>query len=531
MADQGGGQVPHLTLSVPNHPEYEKLVRDTARDAAKLARFHSGGRQRVAAVVGELATILMGLEEPREDVNVDLTCEVVPGGLRVTLHDDGPPFDPSRAGEASAFVHGLLENGSPDWVEFRNLGRGGKDVRIMFHHRKAAADGAPDLPDETVTDDAFVVSRTGDRLFTDAATAAIARGETTAAAEGPGLMAPAAPSRPGDPVAYGLLRPQQAASVSECIYDTYRLSYLHEDMYHPLRIAALNESGEMISAVATSPDGTVVGHIALTFPDEDRYVPEIGVAATLRDWRGHHVAHHLADLLMEEAAQRRLYGVYGEAITVHTYTQHLNVEMGFGTCAVRLAAVPADREFRGMERHGRARNSTITMFRYLGEPSRTPLDVPGQHREMIARLYGWIGAPGRLESSAPGALGDPLAGDETSMSVRLNPVSSIANLTLTGLGPDAPDLLRDELRRLRASEFRVIEAAVDMTTPGAAAAADQLEQLGFLFSGVRPGGPEREWLLYQYFNGVLVDYDVMAVDSDESRELIAYVRALDPDAA
>jgi hypothetical protein len=530
MGDPGSAHVPHLTLSVPNHPEYEKLVRDTARDAAKLARFHSGGRQRVASVVGELATILMGLEEPREDVNVDLTCEVVPGGLRVTLHDDGPPFDPSRAGEASAFVHGLLEDGSPDWVEFRNLGRGGKDMRIMFHHRKAAADCGPDLPDESDADDAFVVSGGGDRLFADAATAAIAGGETTTA-EGPGLIAPAILARPGDPVTYGLLRPQQAASVSDCIYDTYRLSYLHEDMYHPLRIAALNESGEMISAVATSPDGTVVGHIALTFPDEDRYVPEIGVAATLRDWRGQHVAHHLADLLMDEAVGRGLYGVYGEAITVHPFTQHLNTEMGFGTCAVRLAAVPADREFRGMERHGRARNSTITMFRYFGEPARTPLDVPERHREMIARLYGWIGAPGRLESSPPGALGEPSAGEETSLSVRLNPVSSIANLTLASLGPDARDLLRDELRRLRASEFRVIEAAVDMTTPGAADAADQLEELGFLFSGVRPGGPVREWLLYQYFNGVLVDYDVMAVDSDESRELVAYVRALDPDAA
>ncbi len=339
--------VPHLTLSVPNHPEYLKLVRDTARDAAKLAKFHSGGRQRVATVVGELATLLMGRDEPREDVNVDMTCEVASGGLRVTLHDDGPPFDPSRAGEASAFVHGVLADGSPDWVEFRNLGRGGKTVRVMFHHRKATADVGPDLPDETAADDAFVVSRAGDHLFTDAVTGAIARGEAAPSADGAGASGGVAPSRPGDPVTYGLLKPEQAASVSDCIYDTYRLSYVHEDMYHPLRIAALNASGEMISAVATTPDGTVIGHIALSFPDDERYVPEIGIAATRRDWRGQHIAHRLADLLVEEAVRRGLYGVYGEAITVHPYTQHLNTEMGFGTCAVRLAAVPADREFRG----------------------------------------------------------------------------------------------------------------------------------------------------------------------------------------
>jgi hypothetical protein len=91
--------------------------------------------------------------------------------------------------------------------------------------------------------------------------------------------------------------------------------------------------------------------------------------------------------------------------------------------------------------------------------------------------------------------------------------------------------LHAELRRLRESEFRVIEAALDMTRPGAAGAAGLLEEMGFLFAGIRPAGPHKDWLLLQYFNGVLVDYDVMAVESDESHALIAYVRALDPDAA
>lgn len=530
MSDPDGTGTPHLTLSVPNRPEYLRLVHDTAADAARLAGFHSGGRHRIAATVGELATVLMGRAEPREDVNVDVTCEVVPGGLRVTLHDDGPPFDPSRAGEASAFVHGLIEDGSPDWVEFRNLGRGGKTVRIMFHHRKAVTAGS-DLPDESETDDALLVSGGRDVLYADASTAAVAAGEAPEEVAAPAGQAPsAAPSKPGDPVTFGLLRPEQAASVSDCIYDTYRLTYLHEDMYHPMRIAALNDSGEMISAVATAPDGTVVGHIALSFPDGERFVPEIGIAATRRAWRGEHIAHHLADLLMDEGAARGLFGVFGEAITVHTYSQHLNVEMGFGTCAVRLACIPADREFRGIEPRARHRNSAITMYRYFGEPGGPPLDVPARHRAMIERIYAWIGAPHRLAASPVEGLGDAPAGEDTAISVRLDPASSIATMTLTAFGDDASAHLHEELRRLRESEFRVVEALVDMARPGAAKAAGRLEELGFLFSGIRPAGPHRDWLLLQYFSGVLVDYDVMAVDSDESRELVAYVRAFDPDA-
>ena len=77
----------------------------------------------------------------------------------------------------------------------------------------------------------------------------------------------------------------------------------------------------------------------------------------------------------------------------------------------------------------------------------------------------------------------------------------------------------------------MIEATVDMTRPGAAEAAKLLEELGFLFTGVLPAGPATDLATFEYFNGVIVDYDLMKIDSDETRELVAYVRAMDPDAS
>ena len=122
-----------MTLSVPSRPEFLGLVRDSGRGAAALAGFRDDARRRVGVVAQQLAAILV-LEAAHDVLTLDLICEIVPGGLTVTLHDDGPPFDPSRAGDADAFVRGLLEEGSADWVEFSNEGRGGKTVRMMFHH-------------------------------------------------------------------------------------------------------------------------------------------------------------------------------------------------------------------------------------------------------------------------------------------------------------------------------------------------------------------------------------------------------------
>ena len=509
-----------VTLSVPSRPEFLGLVRDLGRGAAALAGFRGDDRRRVGVVVQRLAAILV-LEAAREVLTLDLVCELVPGGLTVTLHDDGPPFDPSRAGEADSFVRGLLEEGSADWVEFRNEGRAGKTVQMMFHHGASSRGPEADLPADA---DSLVA---GGRAAWELADGGEQLWELDPA--DPGEAPPPAETAGG--VTYGLMRPEQAGSVSDCMFDTYRLTYLHESMYHPRRIAELNESGQMVSFVATTPDGTVVGHTAMSFPGEGRDVPELGVGAVRRAWRGQHVARRLADLLIEEAEARGLYGIYAGAITVHAITQHINVQLGMGTCGVRLATVPSDREFRGMDAQSHHRQSSITMFRYFGGYSAAPLEIPERHRAMIARLYGWIGAPDRLEGSPPGVLEALRDGREaTDITVRLQPATSVATLSVAAIGGDLRERLRDELRRLRESELRVIEAKVDMTRPGAAEAASLLEELGFVFTGVLPAGRATDLATFQYFNGVLVDYDLMKIDSDETRELVAYVRAMDPDA-
>jgi serine/threonine-protein kinase RsbW len=511
-----------ITLSVPSRPEFLGLVRDSGRGAAALAGFRDDARRRVGDVAQQLAAILV-LEAAHDVLTLDLTCEIVPGGLTVTLHDDGPPFDPSRAGDADTFVRGLLEEGSADWVEFSNEGRGGKTVRMMFHHGDAAPARATEIAED---DEALVSGGRGAWELGGDDVEPLWELEPADVGEAP------PPAETAGGVTFSIMRPEQAGSVSDCIFDTYRLTYLHESMYHPKRIAELNESGAMVSFVATAPEGTVVGHLAMSFSGEARDVPELGIGAVRRAWRGQHVARRLADLLVEEAAARELYGIFAEAITVHAITQHLNVQLGMGTCGVRLATIPADREFRGMEAQSRHRQSSITMFRYFGAPSTAPLEVPERHRAMIARLYEWVGAPGRLDGSPPGVL-DALRDDRatTGITVRLNPATSVATLSMSGFGADLRERLRDELRRLRESELRVIEATVDMTQPGAGEAATLLEELGFLFTGVLPAGPATDLATFEYFNGVIVDYDLMKIDSDETRELVAYVRAMDPDAS
>ena len=74
--------------------------------------------------------------------------------------------------------------------------------------------------------------------------------------------------------------------VCRCIYDAYRYTYVNEHLYYPDRVVALNESGDMVSAVASAPDGEVAGHAALVFPEDTHEVADLAVVATKAKFLG-----------------------------------------------------------------------------------------------------------------------------------------------------------------------------------------------------------------------------------------------------
>ncbi len=117
----GGGD--ELRLSVPNRPGSLTAIRDLVRDAARLAGF---GRKAAypARVAGRLAAALMDPRlDPPEQGSIDVLVRPSGGALLVTVHDDGPPFDPRLGGRAEEFAHAVLEPGSRDWIAFANRGR------------------------------------------------------------------------------------------------------------------------------------------------------------------------------------------------------------------------------------------------------------------------------------------------------------------------------------------------------------------------------------------------------------------------
>ena len=486
------------TLTVPNDLDFVPMVQGFVRDYATGAGFDAADRARLDLLMEEAATnVIHGAFAAGERAGFDVTCERVPAGMQITVHDEGMPYDPSLTPEydpgaalesqTGAGLGSFLMKQIADTVEFHNLGSRGKETVFIKYLDGGAVTSAPP------------------------------------ADEAPPQAPEPVPAAERADLELGPLRPEQAIEVCRCIYDAYRYTYVNEHLYYPDRVVALNESGDMVSAVATTPEGEVAGHAALVFPEDTHEIADLAVVATKAKFRGQSVARRLGEHLDREALSRGLYGLFIEEVTVHTYTQRFCHRLGFVDSGFLLAYSPATMAFTGIAAEAAARRSVILGFKYLAPPPGGLVHAPRRHRDMIAGICERLGVPVTLaEDTEPDTTGEPI------LHVSVNTKRSVATIRIPAYGRDLRQRIRGELLRLLRENVSVVDVFLDLSTPGTGQVASALEDFGFLFTGILPGGRSGDWLIMQYFNGVVVDYDAIQVEDSFTRDLLAYIRANDP---
>ncbi len=486
------------TLSLCNDLVHLPMVQGFVRAYAATTGFSEQVQERLELLIDEVVTnVIEGAFAEGETGFIDVSCERIPAGMQITVHDDGMPYDPSLIPEydpgadvesqTGAGLGSYLIRRIADTVEFHNLGSRGKEtVLVKF------------LEGETVAD-ALAIT-----------------GEPSTDRPSP------VPEAEREEMRYGHLEEKQAIEVCRCIYDAYRYTYVNEHMYYPDRVVALNRSGRMLSMVAATESGEVAGHAALVFPEHTRDIADLACVAVKSRFRGQSVARKLSERLAAAALKNGLSGLFIEQVTVHEYTQRIADRLGFADSGFLLAYSPG-MAVQGISEETGGRRTVILGFKYLGEPTPAPLYAPAAHADMVQRLFDDLGAPrtiAAVDRSAPRPR-------ESVLHIIVDNRRSVASVYVPVLGADLQERARAEFHRLRRADVRVIDVFLDLRDPHTAKAAELFERFGFIFTGVLPGGAEHDWLILQFFNGVAVDYDSVQVVRASSRDLLAYVRAHD----
>jgi anti-sigma regulatory factor (Ser/Thr protein kinase) len=482
-------------LRLPAETRLLRVARSFVREFVGLTGLPAPRGEALTLALDEaIANVIEHGLEPGEDAWLSVSAAATPHDLTVTLRDPGLPFDPTRAPAyrppASAADEPTLEGlglhlmrRAVDELGWSYRGREGNELRLRVHLQPTG------LPVERGPEDLRAHRQ----------------------------QAPLAPPQDYD---VRLLRPGEELEVARCIYRAYGLTYTNYDLYYPERIAAMNAAGTLVSAVAVDASGAVVGHTALERPDLGR-VAELGVAAVDPAHRGRTLLERMCALLFAEAARLGLYGLFGQAVTTHTYSQRAALGLGFVPCALALDAVPAP-EFRRIDSGSATRRETFAvLFRHLAAPAGVVVHAPARHRDMIARLYAARSVP---VDFAPGAAAPPAG--TGALEVRFLPNYGLGVIrVLRGGAETAIELRRAllDLRRLAAATTVLLDLPLaDPSTPDLCTAA---EEDGFAFIGLGPASlPDGDALRLQHL-ATPPDPAVIKLHSPLSVALLEYAIA------
>lgn len=498
MTDKHGAALARgVTLTVPNSLGVLPVVIEFVRSSARIMGLHEDDLPKLELAVEEaVANVIEHAYGADEVADFEVSVKRDSLGVVVGIRDEGLPYDPSLSPkyvpgnpddiQASGMGSFLMKR-MVDQYQFMVLGERGKETRLLKY-----------IESESVAEN-------GDEPEVDHA------------------PADRVPEHQRIEFEYDWMRPDQALDVARCIYDAYGYSYIHENVYHPDRLAAMNTAGELRSAVAMDEKGVMAGHGALIVSENDPQIADLAMLVVKKDFRGQSVAGGVTDYLLGQAVNMGLSGLYAEQVTVHPYTQKFLSKIGFKDCGMWMAYTPTSVSYKGIAEDLAHRITAILCYKYLTPPEPVTIYPPSRHAYRIMELYENIGG-----LPVVGEADESIENDHSEISISVNAKRALATVRVGRIGRDIGEQMREKLYRLRLDGVHIANLYLNLTDPGTPDATAILEQLGFRFTGIMPGTKGGDSMLLQLLDGVVVDYESMQLVSDTAKELVDYAMRNDP---
>ncbi len=322
------------------------------------------------------------------------------------------------------------------------------------------------------------------------------------------------------------MQESEALEIAKSVYQAYGYTYAFEPIYFPERLIELNRSGRLFSVVAVTDKNEIAGHLALVKHDNEARIGEMGRGVVKPEFRSQGIFKQLTEFIVGKARSEGLMGLYGEAVTIHTYSQQVGLAAGLKDCALLVGFLPQTESFKEISEELPQRESVVVHFRYLHETPTVNLYAPVHHQEMIVSLYENLGAS--LVIGSPDEAIDRGTEPDSLVKTSLAGPKGFARIEVVRYGSNIVSEVRACLKDLRLKNFDVIHLCLDLSDALTATYTAQFEQLGFFFAGILPGGCAGEALILQYLNNVPIDYGKLKVKSDEAAALLEYVKQRDP---
>jgi anti-sigma regulatory factor (Ser/Thr protein kinase)/GNAT superfamily N-acetyltransferase len=311
---------------------------------------------RMALAVDEILTDIVLYAFREETGYAEIWYQYTFSEIEIIIQEKGEPFDPEKHVYSSekAIRENDFEGASFECVRkmtdhflFLNRGKDGKEFRLVKQFfSKDIRDRLPEIAETEEADQD--ISEDDNYLLTPVTS-------------------------------------EDAEDIAKLIYRSYGYSYSKEDLYFPRRIEMAIRHEYKFGTIVRTMSGGPAGYFAVV-KSTDSLIGEIGEAVVSPHHRKRGLMKRMLNKLIEMSRQRGLIGLFGEALTVHTYSQKVNEKFGFKSTAMVLAKSPR-RIFKGMDTESADIVSVVIDFLPLTKRWRKPDSLPDTYKDLLTDIY------------------------------------------------------------------------------------------------------------------------------------------------
>jgi N-acetylglutamate synthase-like GNAT family acetyltransferase len=465
-----------VKVSVLSDPSASSIVAAVLPAFAASAGIDADDARRLGTVVGSLLGFTLDNAYPDDDLGeIEVTLEAGEDSVAVAVHDWGLPLT-SAGGDFGNLPESLAAL-EPDARKVRllNLGSEGKRLTAEVLVRSGGDSQARRHHIEAAPRRARTGAETPDAIEVRAAT------------------------------------PEDAEAIAQLLYENYHLSYVHADFYRPRYLMAVLESGALVSTIALH-EGRVIGHHAL-MPLGGVPSAETGAAVVHSAYRGLGIFGRLFEHTLDAASVRGLASVFGDAVTIHPFSQRAERSHGYRETALQLGMVPAQTTMRGFGGEGPGRRTaTLRSYRPLDQRPRQAA-LPAPYRELLGSVYANVGLANEART-APASEGE-------AVTVNVDDPRALGFLRLRRWDGEAGAALKRAVRHLLSRHVDVVYADIDLVTVEEVdEATAALNELGFFAAGLALDGPDgHDHFRLQLLDSEQIELEQIVCDSTFAADL------------
>lgn len=297
---------------------------------------------------------------------------------------------------------------------------------------------------------------------------------------------------------------EDAEDVAKLIYRTYSYTYPKEDLYYPERIIKYLETGKKFAVIARAENMLPCGYFAVIKHPNSK-IGEVGEAVVSPDYRSKGIMTVMMNYLIDTAKNKKLEGLFGEAVALHTISQKVNAKFNFNSTAILLDLYPnvQQKGFKKTENKSpkgfteqahltvstfytgnndkNLRLSVVFDFLPLTERKEIKAYLPSKYKQILKYIFGNIGIKA-IDKRVSGYFLKP----HSSLKTDINYKYENTCILVEKYGEDFIDRISKKINSLMLKDIKVVYIDLPLDDPFTKVICEDLNKLGFIFSGLLP---------------------------------------------